>query len=90
MEKNQTQNFSEKISEILKERNALNCPACGENNSMILGGIFARAVGGKHALPCAVVVCKNCGFIREHAVEPLGIKVMTKQKDSEKNTSENI
>ena len=79
--------FSEKISELLKEKNALKCPVCGEENSAVFDGIFARALQGTNALPCAVVVCKNCGAIREHAVDPLGIKVVS---NNQKQTSANV
>ena len=83
----QSQNFSEKVSELLKEKNAMKCPVCHEENSTVLNGIFARPVKGSVAIPCAVVVCKNCGFIREHAVDPLGIKVVSSH---EKATSGNV
>ena len=73
----QTQSFSKKVAELLKEKNALKCPVCGEENSAVFDGIFARALQQGRALPCAVVACKNCGNIREHAVDPLGIKVVS-------------
>ena len=82
-----TQNFSEKVAELLKEKNALKCPVCGEENSAVFDGIFARRLSEQRALPCAVVVCKNCGAIREHAVDPLGIKVMS---NNQKQTSANV
>ena len=77
--------FSEKISELLKEKNALKCPACGEENSAVFDGIFARALNAGRAIPCAVVVCKNCGAIREHVVDPLGIKVVTNNQNQNRN-----
>ncbi len=82
----ETQNFSEKVAELLKEKNALKCPVCGEENSAVFDGIFARKLQAGNALPCAVVVCKNCGAIREHAVDPLGIKVVS---NGAKKTSAN-
>ena len=85
----QTQNFSEKVAQLLKEKNALKCPVCGEENSAVFDGIFARALQQGRALPCAVVVCKNCGAIREHAVDPLGIKVVSNNQN-QKQTSANV
>jgi|GEM_PF-2572960 len=72
------QNFSQKVIELLKEKKAVKCPVCGSEDTGIFDGIFARAMKDTTALPCAVVVCQNCGFIREHAVAPLGIKIVTK------------
>ena len=82
-----TQNFAEKVAELLRERNALKCPTCGGEDQAVFGGIFARALKEGRALPCAVIVCKNCGFIHEHAVDPLGIKVVT---NNQKQTSTNV
>ena len=83
----QTQSFSKKVAELLKEKNALKCPVCGEENSAVFDSIFARALQVGRALPCAVVVCKNCGNIREHAVDPLGIKVLS---NKEKKTATEV
>ena len=78
-------NFGEKIAELLKEKNALKCPVCGEENPAVVDGIFAHAIQGNTALPCALVICKNCGFTREHAVDPLGIKIMPNNAKANNN-----
>lgn len=78
---------SDEIIQKLKDKKAiLECPACGYDGFTLLEGDFTQefiAWGGK--LPAAiappgrrsfnyiVLVCDNCGYIRQHAVKPLGI-----------------
>ena len=64
-----------KIADLLKEKHALKCPVCNSENVAVFDSIFARSLNGKNALPCALIVCQDCGFVREHAIDSLGIKV---------------
>ncbi len=68
----------EEIIQILKEKKAiLPCPACGQDAFTLLGGDFTQesisSRGGRGLLNYIVLVCDNCGYIRQHAMNRLGI-----------------
>jgi hypothetical protein len=71
-----------KIVQTLKEKKAIKaCPRCGTKKFAILNGFFNPIIdkdpgtisiqdseGTVSTIPCAVIVCKNCGFISQHAL----------------------
>jgi len=80
--KNEEKEFREKVVEILKEKNVnLPCPRCSGRNWSI-EGFFNQAlqsterqgsvIGGPSILS-AVVICKNCGYISQHALGALDL-----------------
>jgi predicted nucleic-acid-binding Zn-ribbon protein len=77
---------SEVIIKKLKDKNAtLPCPACGNEDFTLLDGDFRQEFIVWDKLPAGIVppthrsmnyivlVCDNCGYIRQHAKKPLGI-----------------
>lgn len=78
---------SEEIIKILKDKKAtLPCPACGHKDFTLVDGDFTQefTAWGKHPLAALglrgprsfnyiVLVCDNCGCLRQHAMKPLGI-----------------
>ena len=81
--KNEEKEFREKVVEILKEKNVnLPCPRCSGRNWSIEGffnqplqqPIFWQglAIGGP-SIPSVVVICKNCGYISQHALGALDL-----------------
>ena len=84
--KNEISSLSEelkvKITEVLKSRNALSpCPRCGSSEFLLADGLFTNILQSDlnspklygRALPTAVIVCKNCGYISQHAIGLLGL-----------------
>ena len=72
----------DKIIKILSERGAvLPCPRCGNNSFNIVDGFFNHSIQtdfsgmviGGPSLPCAIIVCTNCGFLSQHALGTLGV-----------------
>lgn len=59
----------------------LPCPRCGTHEFLLSGGYFlqtiqtelAETVIGGPSIPSIVTVCKNCGFISQHAMGRLGL-----------------
>ncbi len=69
---------SGEIIKILKDKKAtLPCPACGQDAFTLVDGDFTQTstgIGpGHRSLSYIVLVCDNCGFLRQHAMKPLGI-----------------
>ncbi|MCX5890709.1 MAG: hypothetical protein NTY36_14875 [Deltaproteobacteria bacterium] len=76
---------SEEIIQILKDKKAtLPCPACGQDAFTLVDGDFTQESIGwgttlltgalsRRSINYIVLVCDNCGYIRQHAVKPLGI-----------------
>ena len=80
---------SDEIIQILKEKKATKpCPACGHDGFILLNGDFkqefipwgkspglpvALAPSGRRSFYYIVLVCDNCGYIRQHAMTPLGV-----------------
>jgi hypothetical protein len=59
------------------------CEVCGHVGTMGLvpetaqiAMAFAPNILGAGAMPCAVVVCSNCGNVRLHALGPLGLQAV--------------
>ena len=72
-------NFSEEVAEILREKNALSkCPVCGSEKLAVNPGIAIHKMYDNFSAStanCAIVVCENCGLIREHSLQALGYKI---------------
>jgi ribosomal protein L37E len=78
---------SEEIINILKDKKAtLPCPACGQDAFTLLDGDFTQeflpwrspsfaplGLRGQRSFHYIVLVCDNCGYLRQHAMKPLGI-----------------
>lgn len=72
----------EKIIAKLNERGAvLPCARCGRNKYALLDDLtridqqknMAVVSFGGPSIPCAVVVCENCGNVSLHAIGALGL-----------------
>jgi uncharacterized Zn finger protein len=79
---------SEEIIKIIEEKKAtLPCPACGKYAFTLVDAEFIQESSVKQwlaslafsdlpsprSLNYIVLVCDNCGYIRQHAMKPLGI-----------------
>jgi predicted nucleic-acid-binding Zn-ribbon protein len=82
--------FSERIISKLTERKALlACPRCGSKEFSLENGFVLHTLApttsiialGTPAIPVAVVICQNCGFISEHALGALGLLDSSQEKD---------
>jgi predicted nucleic-acid-binding Zn-ribbon protein len=73
----------DRIIKVLEEKGALKpCPRCG-NEEFTLLDAFSRqsmqdnlkgpVILGGPTIPCAVVICQNCGFLSYHALGYLGL-----------------
>lgn len=77
------QQTKEKIAKKLQEKGALKpCERCGQNNFTVLDGfvyiplaqqLSGDIIIGGPQVPCAAVVCTNCGNISNHALGALGL-----------------
>lgn len=71
--------FSEEVAKILREKNALDkCPACGSEKLAVNHGIAFHKMYANFSVntaQCAIVVCENCGLIREHSLHALGYEI---------------
>jgi predicted nucleic-acid-binding Zn-ribbon protein len=83
----------EQISTILKQRNAnLPCPRCG-NNDFLLHNYYQFTLLGDHtakvnlinftAIPTAVLICSNCGFLSLHSLGVLGLLPSVKPTETQ-------
>lgn len=58
-----------------------NCPMCGYDTFGIFDGYLSHPVQynttqlslGGEVLPTAVIICKRCGFVSQHALGTLGL-----------------
>lgn len=69
-----------RIVAALKTRGAGSCPRCQNSQwtvseySMIeVQATMKRNSVEKTTIPAVMIVCENCGFISQHALQPLGI-----------------
>ncbi|MDD3580081.1 MAG: hypothetical protein PHW74_03550 [Desulfobacca sp.] len=74
--------LKDKIIKALEARQAkLPCPRCGHQSFIILDGFFNPTlqtegevqVRAGPSVPTVVVICKQCGFISQHALGVLGL-----------------
>lgn len=83
----------DRIIKVLEEKGALKpCPRCGNDEFTLLDAFLKQnlqdklkgpLVLGGPTVPCAVVICQNCGFLSFHALGYLELleDVNTLKKD---------
>ena len=80
-------NLAEEVHEVLKSKKALDkCVVCGSHKLAVNPGVAVHKMYGRFSAStahCAIVVCENCGLIREHSLEALGIEVPENSFDVE-------
>ena len=69
-----------RIVSALKARGAGACPRCSnsqwtvsEYSRIDVQATIARDTAERSTIPAVMIVCENCGFISQHALQPLGI-----------------
>lgn len=78
-----TKDLQIKIENVLKEKSALSpCNACG-NKELFVDGVFYNVVLNTNrldesedktqAMPSVAIICKNCGSMRHHYLQTLGL-----------------
>jgi len=77
-----TREQKEKIKiELSKKLPSLTCPICQKQGFTIANGYFLNSMQGDltsinlvgEAIPAIGIICKNCGFISQHALGALGL-----------------
>jgi predicted nucleic-acid-binding Zn-ribbon protein len=78
-----SQSELDRIIEILKNKGAIKpCPRCGNEEFTLLDAFSKQnmqdspkgpVILGGQTIPCAVVICQNCGFLSYHALGYLGL-----------------
>jgi hypothetical protein len=69
-----------RIVAALKERGAGSCPRCrdsqwtvSEYSRIEVQSTMDRNSAERTTIPAIMIVCEHCGFISQHALQPLGI-----------------
>jgi hypothetical protein len=69
-----------RIIAALKERGAGSCPRCSDSQWTVseysrieVQATMERNTAERTTIPAIMIVCENCGFISQHALQPLGI-----------------
>jgi hypothetical protein len=69
-----------KIVAALKARGAGSCPRCRDSQWTVseyarieVQATMDRNTADKTTIPAVMIVCENCGFIAQHALQPLGV-----------------
>ena len=67
-----------KVTDALSRKKAsTTCPSCGEQDWSLVpeAAVVPQWQSGLNppGIPCAVAVCKVCGFVRMHALATLGL-----------------
>jgi hypothetical protein len=69
-----------KIIAALKARGAGSCPRCrdsqwtvSEYSRIEVQATMDRNSAERTTIPAVMIVCEHCGFISQHALQPLGI-----------------
>jgi hypothetical protein len=69
-----------KIVAALKARGAGSCPRCNDSQWTVseflridVQATMERESSHRTTIPAIMVVCEHCGFISQHALQPLGI-----------------
>jgi hypothetical protein len=69
-----------KIVAALKARGAGACPRCRDSQWTVsefsrieVQATMDRNTAEKTTIPAVMIVCEHCGFIAQHALQPLGI-----------------
>lgn len=69
-----------KIVAALKARGAGSCPRCNDSQWTVseflridVQATMERDSSQRTTIPAIMVVCEHCGFISQHALQPLGV-----------------
>ena len=69
-----------RIIAALKERGAGSCPRCRDSQWTVsefsrieVQATMERNTAERTTIPAIIIVCENCGFISQHALQPLGV-----------------
>jgi hypothetical protein len=69
-----------KIVAALKNRGAGSCPRCNDSQWTVseflridVQATMARDSTQRTTIPAIMIVCEHCGFISQHALQPLGV-----------------
>jgi hypothetical protein len=69
-----------KIVAALKARGAGSCPRCNDSQWTVseflridVQATMERDTSQRTTIPAIMVVCEHCGFIAQHALQPLGV-----------------
>jgi hypothetical protein len=69
-----------KIVAALKARGAGSCPRCrdsqwtvSEYSRIEVQATMERDSAERTTIPAVMIVCEHCGFIAQHALQPLGV-----------------
>jgi hypothetical protein len=69
-----------KIVAALKSRGAGSCPRCrdsqwtvSEYSRIEVQATMDRNSAERTTIPAVMIVCEHCGFISQHALQPLGV-----------------
>ena len=69
-----------KIIAALKARGAGSCPRCrdsqwtvSEYSRIEVQATMERNTAERTTIPAVMIVCEHCGFISQHALQPLGV-----------------
>jgi hypothetical protein len=69
-----------KIVAALKARGAGSCPRCNDSQWTVseflridVQATMERESSQRTTIPAIMVVCEHCGFISQHALQPLGV-----------------
>ena len=69
-----------RIVAALKSRGAGSCPRCrdsqwtvSEYSRIDVQATMDRDTHERTTIPAIMIVCENCGFISQHALQPLGV-----------------
>jgi len=81
--------MKEKIAKKLKKNNAVNmCPRCGNRKFYLANKYYMMPTQGDFndltlgdTIPCAIVVCKKCGFVSLHSIGALGLMESARKYD---------
>ena len=70
----------QKIISALKTRGAGSCPRCDDSQWTVseysrieVQETSDRDSAGGTTIPAVMIVCQHCGFIAQHALQPLGL-----------------
>ena len=70
----------QKIISALKARGAGSCPRCDDSQWTVseyarieVHETSARDSSAGATIPAVMIVCQHCGFIAQHALQPLGL-----------------
>ena len=70
----------QRIVSALKSRGAGSCPRCDDSQWTVseysrigVQATSARNESSGASIPTVIIVCQHCGFIAQHALQPLGL-----------------